>query len=92
MFGYQKKEEKKRLTSSEDLGLLDGDVIKDGARLEYLDRRSTGVHDGGLDSGVADALDVDRERAVTLLDPLDREGESGGGKGEARNELHDDCL
>lgn len=79
----------KRLTSSKDLGLLDRDVVEDGARLEHLDSRGASVDDGGLDSRVADALDVDRKRAVTLLEPLDRERECGGDEGEACEELHD---
>lgn len=76
---------RERLTALEDLDLLDWSLVEDGTSLEDLERVRTSVSDGSLQASVANRLQLDIKRRVSL----DGGGGCQGGKrGEATEELH----
>lgn len=74
-------------TTRENLGLLNGLAIQDGTSLHQLDRLRAGVGDNCLNSRVANALDLNLQRAITLGD-VHPDRKCGGNEGEAGEELH----
>lgn len=78
-------------TTRENLGLLDGSLVQDGASLHQLDGLRAGVGDNRFHSRVANTLDLNLERAVTLGN-VHPHRKGGGNEGKAGEELHGDWL
>lgn len=77
---------KRGRTSRQNLDLLNGSLVKDGADLEDLEVLLAVVGDGSLDSRVAGLLELDiKRRGGTRGSGGGQRGESG----ETSKELHD---
>lgn len=72
------------------LDLLDGgDLVKEGTLAQEVQSLLAVVGDSDLDLRVANTLELDAERSVTLVDIDGGGGGNGGQSGNGKLELHD---